>query len=398
MQIGNVTTPFGPRPIKLAHVKQQLDVASHHNELVVGKWKVFREVAEARQLLDLQDRAVAVLNALLSFYPGGELKAGDRLVVFPSNAQLSARAHGIAGTTLRRHLAALVEAGLLIRRDSPNGKRYAHRDGDGQIGQAFGFDLAPLLFRSAELAAMAQEVARERQAFRRAREALTICRRDVRKLISAAMEEEADGDWVAFEERYLSIVSSLCRSPCRQQVEDTLAEMELLRDEVINQLEIHLKSRKTATNDVQNGRHIQESKTESDTEFEPCSEKEQGAPVEPRKRRDAELMKVIPLGVIVRACPKITDYGPAGTISSWRELMGAAVTVRSILGVSPSAYQDACEAMGPENAAATIACILERAEHINSAGGYLRALTARSLRGEFSLGPALLALCRRGAC
>lgn len=48
--------------------------------------------------------------------------------------------------------------------------------------------------------------------------------------------------------------------------------------------------------------------------------------------------------------------------------------------------------LGPENAAATIACILERGGHINSAGGYLRNLTERSRRGEFSLGPVLMAL------
>ncbi|WP_420361364.1 replication initiation protein RepC [Ensifer canadensis] len=32
-------------------------------------------------------------------------------------------------------------------------------------------------------------------------------------------------------------------------------------------------------------------------------------------------------------------YGPDGAISSWRELMTAAVVVRSMLGVSPSANQ-----------------------------------------------------------
>ncbi|MGI2036316.1 replication initiation protein RepC, partial [Rhizobium panacihumi] len=35
-----------------------------------------------------------------------------------------------------------------------------------------------------------------------------------------------------------------------------------------------------------------------------------------------------------------------------------------------------------------------RGGHINSAGGYLRNLTERSRRGEFSLGPVLMALLR----
>ena len=87
-------------------------------------------------------------------------------------------------------------------------------------------------------------------------------------------------------------------------------------------------------------------------------------------------------------------YGPGGNIESWRDLMFAAVVVRSMLGVSPSAYQDACEVMGPENAAATMAAILERVGHISSPGGYLRDLTGKARRGEFSLGPVLMALLR----
>jgi len=394
MQIGNVTTPFGRRPMTLALVKGQLDAAGPRPERAVDKWKVFRDVAGSRQLLGLQDRAVAVLDALLTFYPGNELKPDASLVVFPSNAQLSIRAHGIADTTLRRHLAALVEAGLIHRRDSPNGKRYAHRDNDGDIEQAFGFDLEPLVSRAAELAGLAQQVADEGKAFRRAKEALTICRRDVRKLISAAMEEGADGDWETIEAMYVSILARLPRTPSRGQVENTIEEMVLLREEIINRLEIQLKSQKTDGNDGQNGRHIQNSNPESIYELEPSSGKEQGAKPEPTKTHVAEPIKAFPLGMVMRACPQIADYGPGGEILSWRDLMGAAVVVRSALGVSPSAYQEACEVMGPENAAATIACILEKGGHINSAGGYLRNLTERSRRGEFSLGPVLMALLR----
>ena len=74
--------------------------------------------------------------------------------------------------------------------------------------------------------------------------------------------------------------------------------------------------------------------------------------------------------------------------------MSAAVVVRSTLAVSPSAYQDACEVMGAENAAVAMAAILERAAYINSPGGYFRDLTARTRQGRFSLGPMLMALLR----
>lgn len=58
--------------------------------------------------------------------------------------------HGKAPATLRR-LASLVEAGLIIRRDSPNGKRFARRGQGGEIESAFGFDLTPLIARVAEI-------------------------------------------------------------------------------------------------------------------------------------------------------------------------------------------------------------------------------------------------------
>ena len=71
--------------------------------------------------------------------------------------------------------------------------------------------------------------------------------------------------------------------------------------------------------------------------------------------------------------------------------MATAAQVRGYLGVSPSAYADALDILGQENTAVVIACILQRANHINSAGGYLRALTDKARAGGFSVGPMLMA-------
>ena len=69
------------------------------------------------RVLRTETAGLAVLSALLSFHRGKELADDDALIVFPSNAALSERAHGMAESTLRRHLAALVRAGLILRRD-----------------------------------------------------------------------------------------------------------------------------------------------------------------------------------------------------------------------------------------------------------------------------------------
>jgi replication initiation protein RepC len=394
MQTYGVTTPAGRRPMTLALMKRQLETAEITGGKTADKWKVFRDACEARGILGIQDRTLAVLDALLTFYPDSELSEKRGLVVFPSNAQLSVRAHGIAGTTLRRHLAALVEAGLIIRRDSPNGKRYARRNGSGDLEQAFGFSLAPMLARADELAHMAQQVAEGRKRFRLTKETLSICRRDVRKLISAAMEEGAAGNWEMIEGHFVALLARIPRAPTTADLLPILDEMQMLRDEIVNLLEMQMKLEKADTNGIHYERHIQNSNTDSIIELEPRLAQQNRAKSNEDIGSVEQPIKAFPLGMVLQACPDIVDYGPGGLVGSWRELMSAAVVVRSMLGVSPTAYQDACDAMGPENAAVAMACILERAGHINSAGGYLRHLTGKARRGEFSLGPMLMALMR----
>nr|CAD6628170.1 replication initiation protein RepC [Rhizobium sp. TCK] len=394
MQVESVTTPFGRRPMTLAMLAAQVATKDVRDDACVDKWKLYRALCEARGKLGITDRALAVLNALLSFYPKQELSQEQGLIVFPSNAQLSLRANGMPEATLRRHLAVLVSAGLLIRKDSANGKRYARRDGEGRLNEAFGFSLAPLVARAEEIEFKAAEVIAERQQLQRLREQLTICRRDVVKLIETALDEGAPGNWDAIHQDYRAVMASLPRNSGAQQVAETLGRMEELRSTIIIRLEKLANVRKTSGNAYQSERHIQNSKPDSISELEPSSRNELGAKPEEEPRREPEPLKPFPLGMVLRACPDISAYGPGGAISSWRDMMSAAVVVRSMLGVSPSAYQEACEVMGPENAATAIACILEKGGQINSAGGYLRDLTRKASRGEFSLGPMLMALLR----
>ena len=151
----------------------------------VDKWQVYRSLCEGKSIVGVGDRALAVLNALLSFYPDSELSEENSLVVFPSNAQLSLRAHGMADATLRRHLAALVGCGLILRRDSPNGKRYARKGRGGDLEEAFGFSLAPLLARVDEFVAAAEQVRADNRGLRLMRERITLHRRDIQKTIEA---------------------------------------------------------------------------------------------------------------------------------------------------------------------------------------------------------------------
>lgn len=417
METDGITTPFGRRSMTLGMLASQALARTIAPEASIDKWKLYRWLCEAKPKLGISDRALSVLNALLSFHPKTELSGKDGLVVFPSNAQLSLRTHGMAETTLRRHLAALVAAGLLTRRDSPNGKRYVRRDGEGAVGEAFGFSLAPLLARAGEIEQTAAQVTAERLLLRRLRERVTLVRRDIAKLIETALEDGLAGDWMGYEAAYRRLVLSLPRVATVEILTPVLAELEALRNDILNSLERQVIFQNMAGNADQTERHKQNSKSDSTFDLEPRFEPKQGGDAEPgvqpptpldrmddrisegrrtsqKKLAPAEPHKPYPLGLVLQACPEIVAFGPDGAISGWRDLMTAAVVVRSMLAISPSAYEAACEVLGPENAATVIACILERAGHINSAGGYLRDLTRRAERGEFTLGPMLMALAR----
>ncbi|MDX0265720.1 replication initiation protein RepC [Sinorhizobium meliloti] len=393
MEIGSVTTPFGRRSMTLALLAGQFISRDIEPGKSVDKWKLFRSLCAAKRRLGISDRTLAVLNALLSFYPENTLSGETSLVVFPSNVQLSLRAHGMAEATLRRHLAALVDAGLVARKDSPNGKRYARKTRDGAIGTAFGFSLAPLLARSGEIERLAAEAEADRMELQRLCERLTLCRRDIDKLIDVVLEE-VPGDWTSMQEDFRSLVQAIPRTRTLDIADLTalVEAFEALREQVANQLQKQIKPHEMSGNPDQTERHKQESKPESIIELERCSRNERldGQAIEPANKAK----RTFPLGMVLKACPEIMNYGPDGAVRSWRDLMIAAVTVRSMLGVYPSAYQEACEVMGPENAGVAVACILERAGHINSAGGYLRDLTAKARQGKFSVGPMLRALLR----
>ena len=391
------TTPFGRRSLTLAHVAAQVVASKRPPKKIVHKWKVFRTVCIARPRLGVSERALSVLNALLTFYPETTLSGDDPLIVFPSNEQLMLRAHGMPVSTLRRHLAVLVDAGLIIRRDSPNGKRYARKGRGGEIGLAFGFDLSPLVAREEEFAALAAEIEAEALAFRLARERVTLCRRDIAKMIATALEEgvpagegQGEAGWHDVHLRFRAIIEAVPRAPTTGQLAAAANELTGLADEILKSLKTKVVESISSANESQSERHKQNSNPNPLIELEPSLPEGEGSRAEPHPEPKASPERTYPLGMVLDACPDIADYAKGG-IRNWRDFLATAVVIRSMLGISPSAWAEAQRVMGEVQASVVIACILQRGTAIHSAGGYLRELTRKAGAGEFSLGPILMA-------
>lgn len=398
MQTHVATTPFGRRSMTLGQIASQVTAKAIPEGAMVNKWDAFRHIRDAKDMLGATDRSLAILNALLSFHRDTELSADGTLVVWPSNEQLSARANGMPASTLRRHLAVLVECGLVIRRDSPNGKRFARKGRGGVVEQAYGFDLAPIVARASEFEDMAEAIRLEKKAFRVSRERLTLLRRNIVKMIETGIEEHVPGNWGRVQQSYQEIVLRLPRTAPRQLIDRICNDLLELSDEIREVLESFIKTQNPSANGSHFGRHIQNSNTESTSESEyGFKEKDEAGSNAGETDNVRSLPKRdLPLGIVLEACPNLKELTKGGEIRHWRDFLAAAELARPLLGVSPSAWEDAKQAMGEQHAAITLAAIYQRLDQITTHGGYLRSLTDKAKAGKFSTWPMIMALLNAG--
>lgn len=399
-------TPFR-RPINAAILHYQAAAQQDLPPSGVNKWEALRELAAARIAFGLSDRDLSVLQALVSFHQATIVGGNhSETVVHPSNKAICERLNGMPCSTMRRHLANLVQTGFVVRRDSPNGKRYARRYGDEKI--AFGFDLAPLAQRFVEVCEAAEAVRAAEERYKRLRSTVSLMRRDLAGLVDYGRSLRPDrAIWDQASDLCVLTARDLRRKldfAELQQIESALSEaLNAIRD-----LLEPVQSQDMSTNEVTNEQHYQNSNKDS-YDFEPRLEKAQSevsvsdpATALVSEGRTDEPVPVdnnlprIPLGLVLAACSEYRTYAER-PVRHWHDLVRVADVIRPMMGISPSAWDEAKQCMGPEEASVVILAMLERFGDIRSPGGYLRSLSAKAALGEFSCGPMIMALMRKDA-
>ena len=396
-------TPISPfmRPISHAHLRVIDRPEASVPARPVNKWELLRELSKAQAAFGVSERDLTVLQGLLSFFPDDALGGNAEMVVFPSNKAICERLNGMPCSTMRRHLARLVEAGLLQRRDSPNGKRYVRKHGEDRV--AFGFDLSPLYCQSEEIARAAEAVREAEESVRRLREVVSLMRRDLAALAEFGDEMQPGlGFWDQLRDKAALTARALRRKLSIEDLVAYRADLEALLDQARNIID-GPETEEMNTNDAQSERHHHNSNKES-IDFEPALEKSGAAagvpdvdtnePVADVDEQDTRHLPKIPLHLVIAACPSLKTFYQ-GEIRHWHQLFDAACHVRPAMGISASAWEEAQRFMGPEQASIVVAAMLERFADIRSPGGYLRALTTKAAAGEFSCGPMVMALIGR---
>jgi replication initiation protein RepC len=195
---------------------------------------------------------------------------------------------------------------------------------------------------------------------------------------------------------YQAIIMRLPRTAPRQLLESVTIDLDELWREIRDVLETFVNSKNLNANESQTDRHKQNSNTEARFESENGlgNKDEASGSAEETDNVRSLPKRDLPLGIVLDACPNMIWLAKDAEIRSWRDFLAAAETARPMLGVSPSAWEDAKTALGERDAAITLAAIYQRHHQINSAGGYLRSLTDRARNGKFSTWPMVMALLR----
>ncbi|MEM6941935.1 MAG: plasmid replication protein RepC [Pseudomonadota bacterium] len=373
-------------------------------EVAIGKTRAMVAVKKVAAVIGLKAQDVLLLDLFGAVSQPQDWQTGRRPIVWPSN-QFLMQQTGFALTTLRRHLRRLCELGVLAMSDSPNGKRWGRRGPDGVIVEAYGFDLSPLAARTAEFEALYAGLQAERTHCARLRRQITIARREIRAKIDAASEHGLTGLWDKFQTDLMDHLASIWAVKRAGDLEKLLAQLDALNSQIehafkhpgetidqAKQLIKNVNAPKMTPKGVENGTHIQTTHDHYPVVEEDTEMRKQGMGGQDRRhleRRTGKKAGKLAVRTVTASCSHFTDMAQAigQPLDNWQNLHHAADALRPMLGITRQSWGIAQNAMGPDQATAALALILDKTAEgaIASPTGYLQGLTRRAEAGALHL-------------
>lgn len=374
---------MGGRQLSRAALRtRELNVAQ---DVTVSRKELSAAARDAEQALNLRPALRQVLHELVGVWGERELKG--RLLVWPSNAYICQRT-GLSERMVRYGLKGLIELGLVTPKDSANGKRFGIRGANGQIVDAYGFDLTPLQVRRGEFEIAIAEQKRLRSSVARKFDLLTILRRGVSEALTALRSSFSEQFLEELDERRVALQKQTPRRSASWQDEAALDGLIKLWTDLQVQAE-------TAFMNAGNGgtdcRHIE---TDNGPSRKVCSR---------AYEQDVERTGIaMSAGLVTDACPAIAEFY-TGRITGPQTLVSAAEYLRPALGASPSAWTEAKGLLGDVGAASVLMWVLQLHADDQSAGtnrivnpgGYFRAMARKVADHHIHLELELMAMRRR---
>jgi replication initiation protein RepC len=402
-----------------------IEVAEAHkflSEMQPGQ--VLAAFKAAAPFLGLRPSVVHAIDWLFRFTDPRDWQPSSRPIVWPS-AAMQQHELGLGPSQVKNLNRQLVELGLVVMKDSPNGKRYGRRDAQGRIVEAYGFDLSPLASRLAEFQAEVETGRAERARVQALRRRATIARNGIRQLLETALEQGiADKEWTLLQDAASMASRGVAGIPSSAEMEMAVARLERLQSDMRRYLETALErvaaraesQRSPVNNDPKepkNWPHITATNHLPNLKDTVIAAKGSGsfqvftgdnhpssgftnranigqttnAQQRPGKARtdSGPLLRITPVELI-KLAPRLKTYLNKQA-PSWPEIVDAADWLREELGISKFIWGDACLTMGREQAAIAVAIVSAKppAHFRGSPGGYFHGMVTKAKAGELLL-------------
>ena len=383
--------------------------------------------------LGWSSRQVFLTEALIGVTTARDWKDSSRPMVWLSQDALKQLFNCTSDSTVRYHLRRLMELGVLAMRDSTNCHRKVLYDPQTGERIPFGLDLSPIAALLPRVLQTAEAAEQEHHKHQLQRLQIRSLRKSNKETLDQAIEDGRLSDDDPVTLRLQSRIDALWpRNALARLALSALSE--LLRDAEALEADLIaaltptspsappddlviasiLDGKPTKTRCLTSENHPQpititnESKIEITVAADPqaTTTPQTDTPSAARhgpergncSRRSAPNGKAPPAWLIFESLPpSFAAHLPVGHTPTSTDLRTAANLTRSRLGVSPSAWREACQQLSPDGAALAIAVVASRSDagEIRSAGGYLRGMMEAARKGELDLSRSLWGMVDR---
>jgi replication initiation protein RepC len=186
----------------------------------------------AARYMGLRGNVLVAIDYFFAMTRAQDWMGDARPIVWPS-AREQSEALGLSPSGVKFVNRRLIELGLIIAKDSPTGARWGRRGHNGQILEAYGFDLSPMAHRAEEFIQI-RDAGRANDAVRaQLRRRKTVAIKSIGQILRTAAESNIDTPPLyALAEGIHVITEGLDPSADRQTLELVVADLEALRDAV----------------------------------------------------------------------------------------------------------------------------------------------------------------------
>lgn len=385
--------------------------------LVVKRIEALQVAKRAAAALGLKAAKIAMIDKLFGFSPAADWNSKDaNPIVWPSN-QLLAQQLGLSISTARHHLRGLAAAGLIAHASHPTFQRRGVRDAQGNIVEAFGIDLSPIIMRYDELLEIA--IAYERDG----RERRSLCyhrtqiRREIEAVLVAVQRDRLVGNWQHFHAR-LDRLRETAPGDLKQ-FRGLIEKLTALRDAVEDAYRgaskpsnldtaVSISRQVQATADLTS---VKGSRTPSSiaTVTHIAGAQPRPTPIASERRRaeagsaartdqwselsPADDIGNVSLELVQSACPALRKHVPE-VFETWMALRSSGRRLCIAATINTQVWTEAETYLGPDAAIAALAVTMQRAEdgQVANPGAYLRTLIQRGRKGQLRISRSLFAL------